>query len=85
MVITANIFGLLKNMDAMAAMIKLPKSAPLVPNGEIPPDAPTGTCLKLVIRLGFILENTPISVAHVSAFAAANEPTKMKYHISLGK
>src|SRR4051794_27738600 len=49
-----------------------PRAAAPVPSQVTPPDVPAGTGLLLVIRRGWRLLNTPISVAHVSAVAVAS-------------
>jgi len=55
-------------------MTAAPTRPPAVPSGVIPPDTPRGTARRLVIRRGGVGENAPISVAQVSAVAAASAP-----------
>src|ERR1043166_6862148 len=47
---------------------------PTVPTSVIPPSVPADTRAQLVISRGGVGEWVPISVAHVSAFAAASAP-----------
>ena len=54
--------------------MKAPAIAPAVPTGVIPPEVPGSTCLKFKMLTGLIPDRRPISVAHVSAVAAAREP-----------
>ncbi len=62
--------SLIKN-QAEAAMAVAPKSAPADPRSVMPPDVPDSNFLKVTLSLGFALEKKPISVAQVSAAAAA--------------
>lgn len=56
------------------AIIKAPKIPPSVPFRLIPPSVPACTSLNVVILQVFPGFRVPISVAHVSAVAAANAP-----------
>ena len=51
-----------------------PAIPPVVPRSDTPPSVPVGTGFPVVINRGGVLECLPISVAHVSAVAAANAP-----------
>ena len=57
-------------------MTAAPSTPPAVPGGVMPPDAPRGTGTQLVMSRGGVGEKTPISVAQVSAVAAARPPAK---------
>ena len=48
-----------------------PKTDPNVPNNDMPPEVPFATVFNLVIWVGFQGLSKPISLAHVSAVAAA--------------
>ncbi len=58
--------------------IPAPMKKPEVPRAVTPPDLPTGTFSNVIISLGSLGEKMPISVPHVSAVAAANDPRNIK-------
>src|SRR6266566_9800990 len=62
------------NRKANAAIKAAPAIPPTVPTSVIPPSVPAGTGLPVVISRGGLREYRPISVAHVSAVAAASAP-----------
>src|SRR6267142_784369 len=57
-----------------AAISPAPTTPPAVPRSVIPPSVPAGTGVPLVIRRGGVRECLPISLAQVSAVAAAIAP-----------
>src|SRR5712692_4370395 len=59
---------------ARAAIPTAPTTPPAVPRTVIPPELPRGTRAQVVMTRGGKGENAPISVAHVSAVAAASAP-----------
>src|SRR5690242_19203730 len=59
---------------ASVAIITAPAMPPAVPRVVIPPDVPAGTGAPVVRSRGGMGENAPISVAQVSAVAAARAP-----------
>src|SRR5207302_312240 len=62
------------NTWASQAIVAAPATPPSVPSAVIPPDVPRVTRRPDVMRRGGKGENAPISVAHVSAAAAAIAP-----------
>lgn len=60
------------------ATVKAPANAAAVPKSEMPPEVPVGTLLKFKIDRGSDFDSTPISVAQVSAVAAATDIKKSK-------
>ena len=59
---------------ATPAIAPAPANPPPIPRSEIPPDVPLGTGRPVVSSRGGVGENAPISVAQVSAAAAASAP-----------
>ena len=54
-------------------MINDPITEPSKPMFVIPPDSPLGKVTLEIISTGLTFENLPISVPHVSEFAAATD------------
>lgn len=61
---------------ATTATTQAPASCASVPGSVMPPERPVATGLNVRIERGVCRANVPISVAHVSADAAANAPAK---------
>ena len=59
------------NCTPVTPITVAPKTDPNVPSNDMPPDVPFITDFNLVIWIGFQGFNNPISLAHVSAVAAA--------------
>src|ERR1700678_3112717 len=69
--------------DAHNATTAAPAIEAPVPAAVIPPDKPVATRRNVKIERGGWEDNTPISVAHVSAAAAANAPAKAAANAAL--
>ena len=66
-----------KNVESEERLMRrAPARAPNVPNRVNPPEVPGGTLRRFFSVMGAFRERSPISVAQVSAVAAARDPKK---------
>src|SRR3989475_467292 len=71
-----------RKASASRAIITAPAAPPSEPKTVIPPDVPRGTCRPLVMSRGAKGEKAPISVAQVSAAAAASAPAAIGHALN---
>lgn len=71
-------------IQAPAATNNAPLTPPSVPANVTPPDVPGRTRFHVMIETGSRLLNVPISVAQVSALAAARDPAAAANQKGLG-
>src|SRR5690606_19990053 len=72
----------LKSREATPARTSAPAAPPSVPSQVTPPEVPAGSARPVSSERGILLDSPPISVAILSAVAAASAPHAAHHHMS---